>query len=91
MLYNNQYKYIKGKIYIMKIDHNYTIQHSLLTREVFIMIVIDILKLTYFSKKRLYEIVMKPAHKKIEKRDQRLRIPPLRGRNLFYITQMKNS
>jgi len=33
---------------------------------------------------------MKPAHKRIEKIDQRLRIQPLRGGNLLYIKQMKN-
>ena len=43
------------------------------------------------SKKWVNHIVMKPAHKKIEKRDQRLRIQPLRGGNLLYITQMSNS
>ena len=36
-------------------------------------------------------IVMKLAHKKIEKKDQRLRNQPLRGGNLLYITQMNNS
>ena len=30
--------------------------------------------------------VMKPAQEKIEKIDQRLRIQPLRGGNLLYIT-----
>lgn len=35
--------------------------------------------------------VMKPAHKKIEKIDQHLRIQPLRGGNLLYITQMNDS
>ena len=35
--------------------------------------------------------IMKPAHKKIEKKDQHIRIQPLRGGNLLYITQMKNS
>ena len=30
--------------------------------------------------------VMKPAQEKIENIDQRLRIQPLRGRNLLYIT-----
>jgi len=30
--------------------------------------------------------VMKPDHKNIEKIDQRLRIQPLRGGNLLYIT-----
>ena len=34
---------------------------------------------------------MKPTHKKIEKKDQRLRNQPLRGGNLLYITQMNNS
>lgn len=42
----------------MKTDHSYKIQHSLLTKEVFIMIVIDVLKLTNFSKKRLYQIII---------------------------------
>ena len=36
--------------------------------------------------KALIPNVMKPAHKKIEKRDPRLRIQPLRGGNLLYIT-----
>ena len=31
-------------------------------------------------------VVMKPAQEKIEKIDQRLRIQPLRGGNLLYIT-----
>jgi len=31
---------------------------------------------------------MKPAHKKIEKIDERLRNKPLRGDNLLYIAQM---
>ena len=35
--------------------------------------------------------VMKPAHKKIEKIDQRLINKPLQGGNLLYITQMNNS
>jgi len=35
-------------------------------------------------------VVMKPAHKKIEKIVERLRIQPLRGGNLLYITQMNN-
>ena len=35
--------------------------------------------------------VMKPAHKKIEKIEQCLRIHPLRGGNLLYITQMNYS
>ena len=35
--------------------------------------------------------VMKPAHKRIEKIDQCLRIQPLRGDNLLYITQMNDS
>jgi len=35
--------------------------------------------------------VMKLAHKKIEKIDQRLRNKPLRGGNLLYFTQMNNS
>jgi len=35
--------------------------------------------------------VMKPAHKEIEKIDQCLRIQPLRGGNLLYITQMNDS
>ena len=35
--------------------------------------------------------VMKPAQEKIEKLDQRLRIQPLRGGNLLYITSMNNS
>lgn len=34
----------------------------------------------------LGESVMKPAQEKIEKIDQRLRIQPLRGGNLLYIT-----
>jgi len=34
---------------------------------------------------------MKPAHKNIEKIDQRLIIQPLRGGNLLYITQMNDS
>ena len=34
---------------------------------------------------------MKPAHKKIEKIDRRLRIQPLLGGNLLYITQMNDS
>jgi len=34
---------------------------------------------------------MKPAHKKIEKIDQHLRILLLRGGNLLYITQMNDS
>jgi len=34
---------------------------------------------------------MKPAHKKIEKRDKRLRIQPPRGGHLLYTTQMDNS
>jgi len=34
---------------------------------------------------------MKPANKKIEKIDQRLRNKPLQGGNLLYITQMNNS
>ena len=38
-----------------------------------------------------WEYVMKPAQEKIEKIDQRLRIQPLRGGNLLYITQMNNS
>jgi len=33
---------------------------------------------------------MKPAHKKIEKIDQRLGNKPLRGGNLLHITQKKN-
>ena len=37
------------------------------------------------------ESVMKPAQDKIVKIDQRLRIQPLRGGNLLYITQMNNS
>jgi len=41
--------------------------------------------------KALIPNVMKPTHKKIEKIDQRLRIQPLRGGNLLYITQMNNS
>ena len=41
--------------------------------------------------KSLIPNVMKPAHKKIEKIDERLRNKPLRGGNLFYITQMNNS
>jgi len=32
------------------------------------------------------KIVMKPAQQKIEKIDQRLRIQPLQGGNLLYIT-----
>jgi len=32
--------------------------------------------------------VMKPTHKKIEKKDKHLRIQCLRGGNLLYITQM---
>ena len=36
--------------------------------------------------KDVMEIVMKPAQEKIEKIDQRLRIQPLRGGNLLYIT-----
>jgi len=36
-------------------------------------------------------VVMKPDHKKIAKIDQRLRIQPLRGGNLLYITQMNKS
>ena len=36
--------------------------------------------------KALIPNVMKPAHRKIEKRDPRLRIQPLRGGNLLYIT-----
>jgi len=32
------------------------------------------------------KVVMKLAHKKIEKRDKHLRIQPLRGGNLLYIT-----
>jgi len=39
----------------------------------------------------MVEIVMKPAHKKIEKIDQCLGNKPLRGENLFYITKMNNS
>ena len=35
--------------------------------------------------------VRKPTHKKIEKIDQCLRIQPLRGGNLHYITKMNNS
>ena len=35
--------------------------------------------------------VTKPTHRKIEKIDQRLRIQPLRGGNLLYITKMNNS
>ena len=38
-----------------------------------------------------WEFVMKPAHKNIEKIDQRLIIQPLRGGNLLYITQMNDS
>jgi len=34
---------------------------------------------------------MRASHKKIEKKDQRLRNQPLRGGNLLYITQMNNS
>jgi len=34
---------------------------------------------------------MKPTDKKIAKIDQHLRNQPLRGGNLLYITQMKNS
>jgi len=34
----------------------------------------------------LIHTVMKPAQEKIEKIDQRLRIQPLRGGNLLYIT-----
>jgi len=41
--------------------------------------------------KALIPNVMKPAHKKIEKIDQRLRIQSLRGGNLLYITQMNDS
>ena len=41
--------------------------------------------------KALIPNVMKPAQEKIEKIDQRLRIQPLRGGNLLYITQMNNS
>jgi len=37
------------------------------------------------------DCVMNPAQEKIEKIDQRLRIQPLRGGNLLYITQMNNS
>jgi len=33
---------------------------------------------------------MKPAQEKIENIDQRLRIQPLRGGNLLYITYMNN-
>jgi len=36
--------------------------------------------------KALIPNVMKPAQEKIEKIDQRLRIQPLRGGNLLYIT-----
>ena len=36
-------------------------------------------------------IVMKPTHKKIENIDQHLRIQPLRGGSLLYITQMNES
>jgi len=39
------------------------------------------------SDTKCYEL----AHKKIEKIDQRLRVQPLRGGNLLYITQMTNS
>ena len=35
--------------------------------------------------------VMKIAHKKIEKIDECLRYKPLKGGNLLYIIQMKNS
>jgi len=38
-----------------------------------------------------YECVMKPAHKKILKIDQHLRIQPLRGGNLLYMIKMNNS
>jgi len=38
-----------------------------------------------------WTVVRKPTHKKTEKIDQRLRIWPLRGGNLLYITQMNNS
>ena len=41
--------------------------------------------------KALIPNVRKPAHKKIENIDQCLRNKPLRGGNLLYITQMKNS
>ena len=41
--------------------------------------------------KALIPNVMKPAHKKIEKRDQRLQNKPLRGGNLLYIKKMNNS
>ena len=34
---------------------------------------------------------MKPAHKKIEKIDQRVRIQRLQGGNLLYTTQMNDS
>jgi len=34
----------------------------------------------------LTKVVMKPTQEKIEKIDQRLRIQPLRGGNLLYIT-----
>ena len=37
----------------------------------------------------IWKYVMKPAHKKIEKRDKQLSIQPLRGGNLLYIIQMK--
>lgn len=35
--------------------------------------------------------IMKPTHKKIENTVERLRIQPLRGGNLLYITQLNNS
>ena len=40
----------------------------------------------FFRKNFSHPNVMKPTHKKIEKRDQCLRIQPLRGGNLLYIT-----
>jgi len=43
------------------------------------------------SMEEINPCVMKPAHKMIEKIDQRLRIQPLRGGNLLYITEMNNS
>jgi len=34
---------------------------------------------------------MKPAHKKVEKKDESLRDQPLQGGNLLYITKTNNS
>jgi len=59
MLYNNHYKYIKWPNIHYEDQPWLQIQQSLLTREVFITIVIDVLKLTNFSKKRLYQIIIK--------------------------------